>query len=235
MPTTSPLPAPPPHRATVIIDYQNVHNIAHDMFGREDEQLHESLIDPLLYAQELIRVRNEGQGEGYEAATLNRVLVYRGLPSSEYEPRANSYNMRQKAHWERDPRVKVMHRPLRYELQRTYDGTPERDEDGRVVINFKEEKGIDVLCALAAVREACNSQTKLVVVASHDSDLEPALDEARGLGTAHVEVSRWHNPESHVWAYRLGGIKNRSTSFWCTALGASSFEASRDKTPYSNL
>ena len=35
----------------------------------------------------------------------------------------------------------------------------------------KREKGVDVLCALAAVREAQDPDTDLVILASSDSDL----------------------------------------------------------------
>lgn len=225
----TPVPTPPIPRATVVIDYQNVHLLAQECFAPE-EPLHEVLIDPLLFAEELIRRRNASQGEGYPPVKLSRVLVYRGLPSSEYDPEANSYNLQQKHHWERDPRVTVVHRPLRYRIERDVYGTPILDINGRRIVVDKREKGIDVLCALAVVREASEPSTQVVIIASHDSDLEPAIDEARSLGTAKVEVCRW---DSDTWVYQLrspGGAK-----VWCTRLGQESFNASIDRTPYDAL
>lgn len=106
-----PVPAPPPLRATVIIDYQNVHLVGHEAFAHAAPR-HETLLDPLKFANQLIRVRNAAQGPGYEKATLSRVLVYRGLPSSEYDPADNSRSLSQQHHWQRDPRVEVTLRPL---------------------------------------------------------------------------------------------------------------------------
>ncbi|HEY4420939.1 MAG TPA: hypothetical protein VGN22_15560 [Pseudonocardia sp.] len=58
----------------------------------------------------------------------------------------------------------------------------------------KSEKGIDVLCALAMVREARSPDVDLGILASHDSDLEPALDEAIALQYAKVETFSRSDP-----------------------------------------
>jgi hypothetical protein len=73
-------------RAVVVMDYQNVHLTGHDLFAA-DRGLprHESLIDPLLFAAELIRSRNRIQRTGYDHAVLSSVLVYRGLPSPDHD------------------------------------------------------------------------------------------------------------------------------------------------------
>jgi hypothetical protein len=57
-------------------------------------------------------------------------------------------------------------------------GQPIRDINGhKIPIGRPKEKGIDGLCALACVREAARPDVDLVVLASRDTDLVPALDE----------------------------------------------------------
>ena len=59
------LPGSSPLWASVIMDYQNVHLTGHEMFGEPKHlEKHETLIDPLLYAQQLLRVRNAKQRPG---------------------------------------------------------------------------------------------------------------------------------------------------------------------------
>jgi hypothetical protein len=132
-----------------------------------------------MFSNELIRQRNALMRPGYARAILQDVWVYRGLPSSEYDPHDNARSLAQRYHWERDRRVHVTLRPLRYRLERDATGRPLRDVNGNVTITEKREKGVDVLCALAMVREAARPDIDLAILASHDSDLEPAIDEAR--------------------------------------------------------
>jgi len=96
----------------------------------------------------------------------------------------------------RDPRVTVHHRPLKYTYERDSDGRPLRDGNGRKIATGKSEMGIDVLCALAVVREARRPDLDLVILASQDSDLEPALDEALNLRSAKIETLRLVRPPS---------------------------------------
>ena len=167
-----PVPAPPPLRATIIMDYQNIHLVGHDAFAWGSPR-HETLIDPLKFAEQLLLARNAAQGPGYEKAVLDRVLVYRGLPSSEYDPEDNSRSLSQQYHWQRDRHVKVMLRPLRYRVDRDAANKPILDVNGKPTILEKREKGVDVLCALAVVREAQRPGHNVIILASHDSDLEP--------------------------------------------------------------
>lgn len=224
------VPGPPPLRTAVVIDYQNVHLVGHDAFpcsrhlGR-----HESLIDPLLFSRGLINQRNLLMQPGFAKARLCDVWVYRGLPSSEYDPADNARSLEQQHHWERDHRVHVSLRPLRYRLERDATGRPVLDVNGNVKIIEKREKGVDVLCALAVVREAARHDIDLVIVASHDSDLEPAIDEARVLGTAKIETFRWSSPDDFVYQLRAA---DRSRPVWCTKLDEHAFSASWDLTPY---
>ena len=80
--------------------------------------------DALHYANQLIEARNKSQRKGRPAARLERVLVYRGLPSAEHDPKPYARNLAQKTEWERDPRVKVTLRPLKYRL-RANSGWPQ--------------------------------------------------------------------------------------------------------------
>ena len=163
-------------RASIVIDYQNVHLTGHGLFAStRNLPRHETVIDPLLFAQKLLLTRNSRQRPGMAHAVLRRVLVYRGEPSSEHDAHGYARNQAQKSQWERDRRVQVTLRPLKYEYERDASGRPARDAAGhKIVIGRPQEKGVDVLCALAAVREAQDPATNLVVLASSDSDLAPA-------------------------------------------------------------
>jgi len=223
-------PEPPPLRTAVIIDYQNVHLVGHDAFpSTRYLERHTSLIDPLMFSNELIRQRNALMRPGYARAILQDVWVYRGLPSSEYDPHDNARSLAQRYHWERDRRVHVTLRPLRYRLERDATGRPLRDVNGNVTITEKREKGVDVLCALAMVREAARPDIDLAILASHDSDLEPAIDEARELSTTKIETFRWNSPDDFVYQLRSG---DKSRPIWCTKLDERAFRASWDPTPY---
>lgn len=224
------VPGPPPLRTSVVIDYQNVHLVGHEAFPSARHHLrHESLVDPLLFAYELIKERNARQRAGHPLALLDSVWVYRGLPSSEHDPDDNARSLSQAHHWQRDRRVHVHLRPLRYRVERGADGRPILDVNGRATIIEKREKGVDVLCALAVVREAARPEIGLVILASHDSDLEPAIDEARSLGAAKIEAFRWDSPDDFVYQLRSS---DRARPVWCTKLDERAFAACRDLTPY---
>ena len=214
---TLPVPGPPPLRASVVIDYQNVHLVGHEAFPTYcSKDRHESLVDPLKFAVELLKVRNAAQLPGHRAAALRDVWVYRGLPSSDHDPEDYARSQAQKAHWERDSRVHVELRPLRYTVERDAYGRPVRDVHGKAIVLGKREKGVDVLCALAMVREATRPDVDLVVIASHDSDLEPAKDATAALGSVKVETFRWDSPDSYVYQLRPAGRRA-----WCTRASTS--------------
>ena len=218
-------------RATIIIDYQNVHLTGHGLFSSTRYlPRHETLIDPLLFAQQLVRRRNELQKPGMAEAVLRRVLVFRGLPSPEHDQRAYDRSQAQKAHWERDKRVEVTLRPLKYEYVRDADGRPASDADGHKIVLEKREKGVDVLCALATVREAQDQANDLVILASSDTDLAPAIDEVQRLGCAKIETFCWYDSESKV-GYQLHP-SDRARRVWNTRLGEQAFRAAWDLTQY---
>lgn len=223
-----PVPGPPPLRTSVVIDYQNVHLVGHDLFGKpRGLAQHETLVDPLHFANQLLHHRNANQGPGHRAARLCHVWVYRGQPSNRRDPDGYSRNQAQRAQWERDPRVHVTLRPLKYRVERDATGRPVHDVHGQEIVIEKREKGVDVLCALAAVREAARPDIDLVILASHDSDLEPAVEAVLEMTDAKIETFAWRHPET--FSYQLARNNRR---VWNTSLDESVFETCRDRTEY---
>ena len=76
------------------------------------------------------------------------------------------------------------------------------DADGNKIVTQKREKGVDVLCALATVREAQDAANDLVILASSDTDLAPAIDEVQRLGYAKIETFCWYDSVSRI-GYQL--------------------------------
>ena len=221
----------PDLRTAVIIDYQNVHLTGAGVF-EPYQPPHEHLVHPLHFANQIITCRNRNQRQGHAAATLTKVLVHRGLPSATVNPNSYARNLAQKAEWETDHRVSVIHRPLKYKYQRDAEGRKATDDRGRpIVIGKPQEKGIDVLCALALVREARDPDIDLVILCSQDTDLEPALDEAIALGSAKVETASWFDAVSPQSSREIRPA--RGTRIWNTRLNAQAFSASRDPENYS--
>ncbi|WP_170231827.1 NYN domain-containing protein [Pseudonocardia kunmingensis] len=207
-----------------------MHLTGHDLFESNGPLArHETLVDPLHLANQLLRVRNERQQQGMAHAVLSRVLVYRGEPSPNHDARAYARNQAQKAQWERDPRVEVNMRPLKYEYERDANGRKASGPDGKWIVTGRSEKGVDVLCALALVREARQPDVDLVILASHDSDLDPALDEAAALGSAKVETFCWFDPAQ---PHRARRKRQTRRNLWYTPLGHTEFVNSRDRTIY---
>lgn len=220
-------------RTVVVVDYQNVHLTGHSLFDSTRVlPKHETLVDPLLFANALVRERNARQRQGMALAELRSVLVFRGQPSNEHDPLGYDRNQSQKAEWERDSRVSVTLRPLKYEYQRDGNGRPATDPLGRRITDGPpREKGIDVLCALAAVRSAQDPEVDLVVLASSDSDLAPVLDEVRAIGSAKIETFCWYD-ESRRMGYQIHPL-DRTRPVWNTRLRESDFRSTWDLTDYS--
>lgn len=211
----------------MVVDYQNVHLVGHAVFGGPSPK-HETLVDPGFYAAQLLQERNRRQRPGYPAAALRRVLVYRGEPSPEHDAQDYARSQSQKAYWERDRRVKVTLRPLKYDYQRDATGRPATLPDGSRIVTGKREKGVDVLCALAAVREARDPTTDLIIMASSDSDLAPVLDEVVLIDQAKMETASWYDPVTRVDR----ALRGSATRTWNTRLNRTHFEAARDLTVY---
>lgn len=189
------------------MDYQNIHLTAHNLFAPYGTPVHEVLIHPLLFAEQMLAERAARQGdERMQRAVLTDVYVYRGQPGNKQQPDLYRYTQAQRSEWTRDKRVKVTYRPLRY--------APNRPP---------EEKGVDVLVAINLVRLAQEGRHDVVVLAAHDTDQEPALEMAADYGRAKVETCGWEG------ARRLR-IPNRH--LWHTPVPAARMVASRDRKAY---
>ena len=203
--------------AIVIMDYQNIHLTARDTFAPHGLPAHECLIHPLRFAQQVLVTRerrlavkamtNPAAGPA-ERLELLRVEAYRGQPSNHEQPNLYRYSLAQKAEWTRDPRVVVEYRTLRYFW-----------EEG---VRVAQEKGIDVRVALAVVRAVTMREADVVILASHDTDLEPALDAAVEWGGSRVETTGWTG--SRVLRPRVG-VRH-------TSLGPQEFLMTRDRRDY---
>jgi hypothetical protein len=219
-------------RAVVVIDYQNVHLTGHQRFEKTKYgPKHEALVDPLFFAQQLLQVRNARQRSGFPHAVLRQVDVYRGEPSPDHEPKAYARNQAQKAHWERDKRVTVTLRPLKYRYQYDGDGKALRDPVTGLKIPSgpPSEKGVDVLCALALVRHSLREDVDLVILASLDSDLVPAIDEVLSQRTAKVETFSWYVPGDNAYELRPS---DRTQGIWNTRLPERNFLNCLDRNEY---
>lgn len=214
-------------RTVVVIDYQNLHLVAHRHFA-PSSPIHQCRISPGMFARRLISVRNAARRQ---PAELIEVQVFRGLPEPEYNLLDYQRNLAQQQQWERDSRVHITHLPLRYRvLSNNFSTGP---GPGRVEPEVEvREKGIDVLCALAVVSAAQRDDIDLVIVASHDSDLDPAIAAVQRSGNACVEGMQWvggrGEPRGHLHGDSSFG------RLWCTRLGPEDFHASRDPVDYTN-
>ncbi|MGL5823574.1 MAG: NYN domain-containing protein, partial [Nocardioides sp.] len=147
-------------RVWLYIDYQNVHLSVRETFAPPGTPHHRTLIHPGNYGDALM-ARRKAKGR---IGALEKIQVYRGQPSSDREPGMASRNKAQHAEWARDPRVTVHSRPLRY--PRHWPDDPAR------------EKGVDVRLALDFVRAAVDRSADVLILASRDTDLVPALESA---------------------------------------------------------
>lgn len=222
-------------RTSIVVDYQNVHMTAHDIFNPHGN-LWDSLIHPAQFAQRAIIERNSRQREGYEHAQLTRTLVFRGLPHVDYDWEQNRRNLDQATQWEQDG-ADVSLRDLKYDFQRDASGRPIRDINGmKIPVGRPQEKGIDVLCALALVREAARPDVDLVILASRDTDLVPAIDEVydfRGMDPrryAKVETVTWHDRNGDRNRGSLRATSPRTA--FNTNLGRDCYTASIDRNQY---
>jgi uncharacterized LabA/DUF88 family protein len=226
-------------RATVVVDYQNVHLTARDIFDPGGDP-YRSLIHPVQFARRTLSERNTRQRQGQPHAELSRVLVYRGLHHVDYDWEQNRRCMDQATRWRGDGAI-IELRDLKYDFERGADGRPVTDIHGKKMPKGRpKEKGIDVLCALACMREAVAPDIDLVVLASRDTDLVPVLDElydSRGADPsryAKIETVAWFDPEARKNGRSAGGSlqPTQPRRIWNTNLGRSCYEASVDRHDY---
>lgn len=205
----------------VVVDYQNVHLTAACLYmpGRP---LEEALIDPYRFASQLAQARNATNDDTHQVE-LSRVEVFRGLPIPEDDHDAYRRNQAQKAQWTRGHHgvVNVTLRPLKYSWE-YIDGVK------RPIRTSRQEKGVDVLCALALVDLARCGLYDVVVLASRDTDLAPALDNAARTSQAKVEAAKWYHPGS---PHTFGRIKTERR-LWTTSMTQQHFFTSLDPLDY---
>jgi hypothetical protein len=206
----------------VVIDYQNVHLTGAELFlpGRPIE---EGLIEPYRFACQLALAHN-AKSEPEHQVEVARVEVFRGLPIQEDDPEAYQRNQEQKVNWQRGHQgvVDVTLRSLKYSWDYINGKrTPIRSS--------RQEKGVDVLCALALMRLARSRLYDVVVLASRDTDLAPALDEAARLRVSKVEAAKWYDPSDR----RTAGNIRTQERIWTTSMRREHFMKSLDERDYS--
>lgn len=190
------------------MDYQNIHLTARDLYAPYGTPAENVLVHPLRFAERLVAVRAARQQDPVQQqAQLAAVLVFRGTPGSAEHPMLYRITQAQRAEWTRDPRVDVHYRKLKY-----VSGKP------------PQEKGIDVLVALSLVAAAESSDYDVVVLAAHDTDLEPALEFAARKRKAKVETAGWDGSRR---------LRVPGQSFWHTKLTGTDLVHSRDRKDYS--
>lgn len=91
--------------------------------------------------------------------------------------------------------------------------------------NKAKEKGVDVMLAGEFVRAAIEGGVDVLVMASRDTDLVPALEMARDLGRVQIEVVTWQG----CGRLRFPG---GSPSLWCTYLDGAHYVASKGAKRY---
>lgn len=188
----------------VVIDYQNVNTCAAKLFPDIANRSNlDNFVNPLDFAKQAINFRNRFRASSTQL-NLARVSVYRGLPSAVLDPHENSLNQIQKKKWEHQGQgqLELIHRDLSY---RWTDNSrvpgAKRNRDYAV----REEKGIDVLCAIAVLRYLQDPGIDAVILASIDSDLEPALEEGRRVApNKTLETLSWHLPGAPGGKNRIG-------------------------------
>lgn len=192
-------------RVDVFIDYQNLHLSAGEAFAPPGTPPYTYLIHPAKFVDVLMQ-RRQLYGRGGE---VQNIYVYRGQPSSAKEPIQAGRNKAQSAEWSRDRRVKMHTRTLRYP-----DTWP---------TNKAKEKGVDVKLAVDFVRCALGGNADVLILASRDTDLVPALEMASDFSSVQIEVAGW----SHTSRLRLKGMQ-----LWCTALSGAEYVAAKDLKQY---
>ena len=191
-------------RVGLFIDFQNIHLTARDVFAPPATSAQDTLIHPVLFAERVLALRASESPED----VLSKIVVFRGVPSNARQPRLYGAAQAQRANWSRDKRVQVEYRTLRYSSRA---GDPPR------------EKGVDVQLAIEVVRAAhLREDLDVVIVATHDTDLEPAITMATESQRVVIETAGWRG------CRRLrAGVRLRHTT-----LDAADFVATRDRRDY---
>lgn len=195
-------------RVGFVIDYQNMHLTAHNLFTPNLNK-RASLLHPLDLAQVVLSRRGQFFKEQVTQFKITQVRVFRGLPSNRQEPEKYAQNLSQKSEWSKDRRVRIEYLELKY---RTKQGLP------------PQEKGIDVLTALNFVEMAQSGEFELVVLMTHDTDLQPALRMANLSSGVRIETAGWTG---------LNKLRLKEQKLFHTYLTVGDFKNSIDQKDYS--
>lgn len=199
-------------RVVIFIDYENMYQCARNAFDNVSGHFL-----PWALGERIVEIRNANPST--ERSTLHQVRVYRGLPDSRRQPKANAANQAQTAAWKEacpEPtNLYVYRRPLQYPPQWPKSGGAPR------------EKGVDVALAVDLVQLTYQGGFDVAVVCSHDTDLSPALDVVRMASTAsvHLEVASW--AKRNRISYSSDPNKP-----WCHRLRKSDFDSVKDMKSY---
>ena len=191
-----------------VIDYQNIHLTAHNLFTH-NEPKQASLIHPLRLCENVLNRRSQFFRNESKDLKIKEVRVFRGLPSNRQEPRRYAQNLSQESEWSKDARVRVEFLELKY---RTAQGLP------------PQEKGIDVLTALNFVEMAQSGDFDLVILMTHDTDLQPALKMASRAKGVRIESAGWSG---------LNKLRTKEFNLFHTFITLEDFQNSIDRKDYS--
>jgi uncharacterized LabA/DUF88 family protein len=139
-------------RTVVFVDYQNMYRSAREAFGWESEGGHFGNFRPYGLGRQMVRA---------EGRMLAQVRIYTGIHTPQRNPAQHAQMQRRiSARVAESPeKIEIFPRPLRYSARRPGG----------------EEKGVDVELAIGIVRLALDDEFDVVVLASADTDLVPAL------------------------------------------------------------
>jgi hypothetical protein len=204
-------------RVTLFIDYQNTYRATRACFHNHDmDPAQFGQVDPVAIGETIV-------SRSVYPRQLTQVRVYRGLPSSHQDPKAYGAARRQISAWQRDWRVQVFSRPLRY---------PYQSAGVRVGDAKPREKGVDVSLAVDFVALAVQGDYDVGIIMSLDTDLVPALEFVAGYGRAHggfprAEVAAWS-----VEGHRRSRLSVPHDRLFCHWLTAEDYQGIRDWTVY---
>lgn len=223
----------PKCRVAVVIDFQNMVATGHQNFRPEQPRgaTHTSLLDPVALAETIIATRTAARAERFGGKyhpcpemEITDIVVARSLPSPRYSYKAWAYNMAHTEKWTTDPRVRVLTTPMKYREQINDRGVP---------YMRGKESGVDTLAALETLVLAAREDIDLVVLATHDHDIDPGVIYARRVGGADVETAGWVPLSYPTRSVDL--VDDAGRSVWRTFLDRPEFEASRDHTDYTAI
>jgi hypothetical protein len=202
-------------RVAVFVDYQNVYMGARETFGHGRLPSYTfGQVDPLRLGALLTH-----RGRTIDAdRELEAVRIFRGEPSPERNPVGHRACRRQVDRRNAEARVLCATRPLKYYRRG-------RGDDGRAAFGV-QEKGIDVLLALAMVMGAKDDLFDVAVLCSTDTDMVPAVEAVHSFGKV-CEVAAW---ESKASRRRRLALPDRN--LWCHWLHREDYELVADPTDY---